>query len=512
MRFLLTTLLLGGLWLMAAPAPTTADLQTRLDQLEKQLQAQNELLIVKTEGKVESVEKQMARQDERIRDMDQNFNKWITSFGLFLAAASVLIAVYVSDSAKKTEAAAGKITREEIQKWIDKEAPQHLDGLVEQPIREATERALGEIRQKSDELLTKIAERSDEQYRRGEEQINTLDQLAVRQKTPESKANLARAENTDESKRTFDDWLNISASYYWQGNFDNAMWAVEKMRERATNDLEKVKTLLLETEICFSGFNDDQKGIEVSYGIISKYGDQTEMEMIQWVALAMFNLGGALKRQGRAEEAIKVYREMIEKYQKYTEEKIVEWVAKAMINLGALYIEENEAEYAIQTYRALINQYEKRTEVAIVKEVVSAMSNLGVAFGRQGNIEGEIHTYHNLINKYGKRTESSIVEEVARAMFNLGVAMVQQRKLEAAAQTYRNMIDRYGNYSEAGIVVQVAKAMFNLGDTLKQQGHPEEAIQTYHGLITKYGERPEVGIVEVVGRARKHLGDLESKA
>ncbi|MDY6951424.1 MAG: tetratricopeptide repeat protein, partial [Thermodesulfobacteriota bacterium] len=186
------------------------------------------------------------------------------------------------------------------------------------------------------------------------------------------------------------------------------------------------------------------------------------------------NLGLALAKQGKNEEAIDHYREAL---------RIDPDSEKAHNNLGLALESQGKVEEAIRHYVEALD---------IRPDYFVAHNNLGSALGSRGRFDEAIKHYQEALR---------IQPLYAKAHNNLGNALASLGKLEEAlkhyAQAFRikpdsadahnnmgNALASLGKLEEAlshyhealRIEPDFADAHFNLGNVWKRQGRPEEAI------------------------------------
>jgi len=198
-------------------------------------------------------------------------------------------------------------------------------------------------------------------------------------------------------------------------------------------------------------------------------------------AIAYYNLGNALYKQGKLEEAIAAYHQTIQ---------LNPTLAPAYYNLGIALYKQGKLEEAIAAYRQAIQLDPKDA---------AAYYNLGIALKAQGKLEEAIAAYRQAIQ---------LDPKFAFAYNNLGVALYDQGKLEEAIAAYRQAIqldpkdavpynglgnalsdqgkleDAIAAYRQAiQLDPKYAKAYNGLGNALSDQGKLEEAIAAYRQAI-----------------------------
>jgi superkiller protein 3 len=159
------------------------------------------------------------------------------------------------------------------------------------------------------------------------------------------------------------------------------------------------------------------------------------------------NLGWALSRQGKLDEAIDIYQRAIELDPKFT---------RARINLGEALQKQGKVDEAIDWCRKTINLDPKSAE----------------AHGTLGNALVERKKMNEAIGEYKKAIE--LDPKLAVAHYNLGLTLAAQRELPEAIDAYHKAIEINPKYADA----------YNgLGNALRAQQKLREAVDAYHKAI-----------------------------
>lgn len=198
-------------------------------------------------------------------------------------------------------------------------------------------------------------------------------------------------------------------------------------------------------------------------------------------SLAHNNLGNALFRRDKLEEAIKHYRQAIEIDPNY---------ARAHYNLGYALANQGKREEAIEHYRQTLQ---------IDPTIVEADINMGNLLVQKDKFEEGIgHYRHALELRPGD----------SKTHFRLGAALAKQGRLEEAAEHFQQAVEIRADFAEAfhylGLVLaaqgdlnnaiehfrhalriqpEFAEAHESLGRALAQQGKRAEAAQHYQEAL-----------------------------
>ncbi len=188
-------------------------------------------------------------------------------------------------------------------------------------------------------------------------------------------------------------------------------------------------------------------------------------------AVACYNLGTALKNQGKLDEAIACYRRALELHPN---------LAPAHNNLGAALKDQGQLDEAIACYRRAIE---------LDPNHAMALNNLGVALKDQGQRDEAITCYRRAIELDPKH---------AMAHNNLGVDLHEQGQLDEAIACYRRAI---------ALDPKFATALNNLGAALKDQGQLDNAITCYRQALEF--DPKNAAVHTNLGIALKHQGKLD---
>ncbi|OHC75793.1 MAG: hypothetical protein A3G18_12585 [Rhodospirillales bacterium RIFCSPLOWO2_12_FULL_58_28] len=162
---------------------------------------------------------------------------------------------------------------------------------------------------------------------------------------------------------------------------------------------------------------------------------------------AHYNLGIALKQQGRPAEAAISYRQAISLNPDY---------AEAHNNLGGALRDLGKPEEAASAYGKAI---------ALRPDYAEAHNNLGNALTDMGKLEDALACFYQAV---------ALKADYAEAHYNIGNTLLKMKKPEAAADAYRRAVALKENFPDA---------YGNLGNAMKDQGRFEEAAAFYQKAI-----------------------------
>jgi tetratricopeptide (TPR) repeat protein len=174
--------------------------------------------------------------------------------------------------------------------------------------------------------------------------------------------------------------------------------------------------------------------------------------------MAYNNLGNALKREGRVDEAIIQYKRTLEIRPSH---------AEAHNNLGNALVQKGQVDEAITCYQKALN---------INPGYAEAYNNLGNALVQKGQVDEAITCYQNALN---------INPGYAEAYNNLGNALVQKGRMDEAITCYQKALNINPGYAEAH---------YNLGNAFLHERRVDEAIRQYQSALEIKPDFTEVHI------------------
>ena len=194
-----------------------------------------------------------------------------------------------------------------------------------------------------------------------------------------------------------------------------------------------------------------------------------------------FNIGNALKDQGRIEDAIDAYTRALSINPEY--KPAANNLVTALKSLGNMG--ENRLKKLVEVrYEAKANSLLKtaldlqlngkleraikgyKEAIAIKPDYADAFLNMGTALADQGKLEEAMEAFSKAL---------AIKPDYASAHNNMGNALKDQGKLAQAIERYKKAIAIKPDYADA---------FLNIGTALADQGRPDEAIEAYKKALS----------------------------
>jgi tetratricopeptide (TPR) repeat protein len=223
----------------------------------------------------------------------------------------------------------------------------------------------------------------------------------------------------------------------------------------------------------------------------------------------LYGKGWLLGRLDRNVEAIEAYTEVDRRFGQRSELPLLEPVAKALLNKGArLGVMGRHAE-EIEAYTEVDRRFGQRSQLPLLEQVAKALVNKGARLGAMERHDEAIEAYTEVDRRFGQRSELSLLEQVAQALFNKGVRLGAMGRHDEAIEAFTEVDRRFGQRSELPLLEQVAKALVNKGVYLGAIGRQNEAKAAFREVDRRCAGRPESQLVELAQAARRALEKLE---
>jgi len=184
-----------------------------------------------------------------------------------------------------------------------------------------------------------------------------------------------------------------------------------------------------------------------------------------------YNLGLALKNQGRLEEAIKQYKETI---------RIQPTYVKAHYNIANTLREQNRFDEAIKHYEEA---------VFLRKDFAQAHYNLGVALQEYNRLDDAIKQYKEALR---------IKPDLEEAHHNIGLTLQKKGNSNEAIKHYKEALR---------IKPDLVKTHYSLGNIFKKQRRFDEAMKHYKAILHIKSEH--VGAHISLGNVSLQLGHVD---
>jgi tetratricopeptide (TPR) repeat protein len=307
---------------------------------------------------------------------------------------------------------------------------------------------------------------------------------------------------------------NLSSAYYFSGNFEKAICAIDEALSVSNDvsDAEKA-SLLFNKGIVLGQLNTPEAEIAAYDELLRRFADSQELALQEQVAKALLIKGVTLGQLEKPDMAIATYDELLQRFADSKELALQEQVAKALFNKGVTLGQLEKPDMAIATYDELLQRFADSKELALQEQVAKALFNKGVTLGQLEKPEMAIAACDELLRRFGDFQELALQVQVAQALVNKGVTLGQLEKPETEIAAYDELFQRFGESQELVLQEQVAKALVNKGVVLGQLEKLEMAIAAYDELLRRFSDSKELALQELVAQAIVNkglaLGQLE---
>jgi tetratricopeptide (TPR) repeat protein len=284
----------------------------------------------------------------------------------------------------------------------------------------------------------------------------------------------------------------------------------EKVNDREDVDLKEAKKLIQQGTTYINKENLGQV-VNIYDEVIKKFSDKEDMELREYVAMAMYNKAIALGKLNRSEAEIVAYDKFIEHFTDTKEADISEHVAMAMNNKAVTFEKLNRFEEAIIVYNEVIARFADAEEKGIRVQVTMAMNNKAIIFEKLNRSEEAIIVYNEVIARFADAEEKEIHEQIAITMLNKAVILSKLNRFNEAIVGYDEVIKRFEGSKNTGILEKVVVAMNYKAITLGDHNRSEEEIAGYDEVIKRFADVKEKEIRVQVAMAMNNKAVILGK-
>ncbi len=240
--------------------------------------------------------------------------------------------------------------------------------------------------------------------------------------------------------------------------------------------------------------------------VVSRFGNETDPELLVPVAMALNNKGVVLKQSGDSAAAIATYEDLDARFADASTPKLLVLVASALFNRGATLHTQGDLPAAIATYSELDARFGDETDPALLVPVAKALNNKGLALHTKGELPAAIAAFDDLIARFAETTGTVMLEAVAKALFSRAMVLSLEDKVPAAITALDYLISHFADATDARVLQYVAKGMFSKGLALKESGDLPAAITAFDDLVSRFADVTDTSLLQQVADALTNIG------
>jgi len=203
-------------------------------------------------------------------------------------------------------------------------------------------------------------------------------------------------------------------------------------------------------------------------------------------AIALHNLGGVLRRQGKFEEAVDAYQRSHELSRALGDHRAE---AMTLISIGGVLQRQGQFDQAIDAFRRASDLAETLAERGLM---VTALSDLGGVLQRMGRFEEAAAAYRQCYEILVERGDS---QGQAMALFNLGGVFQRQGAFAKAAGALR---ESSALFKQSGDIHGMGMSLNSLGGVLQRQGKFDDVVHVFRdsfAILEKLGDKRGMSMV-----------------
>lgn len=244
-------------------------------------------------------------------------------------------------------------------------------------------------------------------------------------------------------------------------------------------------------------------------------------------AIALFDQGIRLRREGHPEDAAAAYGQLVSRFAGDSQPALRQLVARALVEQGVTLGDLGRLEEAVAVHARLVGQFGGDDAAGLRELVATALVNLAIDFSGLGRREDALKAAEQAVGSYAELAEADpgafqgrldaarqvlahSRSEAARALFHEGTTLAEQGHPEAAAAAYRQLAARFDGGDEPALRELVGTGLFNLAATLATQGYSQDAEVVYRRLVSEFGTDDAPAARHLVATALIGLAQIEN--
>ncbi|MDR1854107.1 MAG: tetratricopeptide repeat protein [Azoarcus sp.] len=240
---------------------------------------------------------------------------------------------------------------------------------------------------------------------------------------------------------------------------------------------------------------------------------------------AMFNQAANLGREGKLNDAIRIYQDIEQNYgnQNYG------WGAWALFYQGELYRQLRNFKSAAAAYDRVNQRYGMERDAALRTIVADSLEKKGDALAELNDVKGAIAAYEETGRHFGNDSDAAMRLRALRSLFKEG--MLLQRKgagtegeysipsanglpvgdTAAAITVYDDIVARFGRESDPGIRNAIGGTLLQKSEALRLLGNNRETIVVYDDIVRRFERDSTVVSRKLVATALYRKGLAQSR-
>ncbi len=335
-------------WILSIFLFSTVTIQAENNTTEQKLFEQNYQLQQQKEQIKELEEKLRKYTDDKIEDSNKRieiingsvsrYTSALTWFGIIIALIGTLVTILLVGIAWSSRNTAIATAREESKNWIDNKAEKELQKKLDEMLKKAND----DIAEKANKILQTIEEKAREQRDKHEKEHLELQKSYTAKEVSEIKEKAQDSKSKNLKDKTFYDYWSEILSFFLEKDYDKSLGIIEEaLRLNNLTEIQKVQ-LYFAKGVTFGKDGKNEEAVKIYDELIDKYKDSKVDKIQEQVVIAINNKGFTLGKDGKKEEAIKIYDELIARYKNSKIDGVQEQVAMAIFNKYELLIIENK--------------------------------------------------------------------------------------------------------------------------------------------------------------------------
>jgi tetratricopeptide (TPR) repeat protein len=292
-----------------------------------------------------------------------------------------------------------------------------------------------------------------------------------------------KLESTPKSTYTAKDWLERGLAAYAAQDLKLAAECFDAVVRDPEATQKQVAQALLNESAVFYQMTEPTKTLAVSDDMLGRFGSSSDSEVLQWVALAVYNKGLALMMLGRLAEALDTFNDdLVKRLEGVSNPQVREYASAALYFRGAALLSLERFSDALAVLDDDLIKRLTASQLPQVRELTPAATySRGLALLYLGRFDDALAIFNDdLIKNLEEATRREVRELAPAAVYNKGVALLDLGRFDDALAIFNDdLVKRL----EAATVPQVhdlaAAAEYNRGYALLSLGRSGDALKIF---------------------------------
>ncbi|HVR46065.1 MAG TPA: tetratricopeptide repeat protein [Candidatus Binatia bacterium] len=292
-----------------------------------------------------------------------------------------------------------------------------------------------------------------------------------------------KLESTPKSTYTAKDWLDRGLAAYAAQDLNLAAECFDAVVRDPEATQKQVAQALLNESAVYYQLTQPEKALAASDAMLSRFGSSTDSDVLQWVALAVYNKGLALMMLGQLAAALDTFNDdLVKRLEGDSNPQVREYAWAALYFRGSALLSLGRYSDALAILDDDLIKHLAASQLPQVRELAPAAAySRGLTLLYVGRYADALAIFDDdLVKSLEASTRREVRELAPAALYNKGVALLNLGRFDDALAIFNDdLIKRL----EAATVPQVhdlaVAAEYNRGLALLDLGRFDDALKIF---------------------------------